>query len=50
MEADLIGVAVIAAVVALMPIADTNVSWLSGGVGAAVGLTLGLPLAAARPD
>jgi len=26
-----------------------NVSWLSGGVGAAVGLALGLPLALARP-
>jgi hypothetical protein len=49
-EADLIGTAVIAAVVALMPIADTSVSWLSGAFGAAVGLVLGLPLAAARPD
>jgi hypothetical protein len=49
-EADLIGTAVIAAVVALMPIADTNVSWLSGGVGAAVGLALGLPLALARRE
>lgn len=48
-EADLIGAAVIAVVVALMPIADTNVSWVSEGVGVAVGLTLGLPLALARP-
>jgi membrane associated rhomboid family serine protease len=49
-EADLIGAAVIAAVVALMPVADTNVSWLSVGVGAVVGLVLGLPLALARPE
>lgn len=49
-EADLIGAAVIAAVVALMPIADTNVSWLSVAFGAATGLVLGLPLALARPE
>jgi hypothetical protein len=49
-EADLIGAGVIAVVVALMPIADSNVSWVSGGVGVAVGLTLGLPLAMARPE
>ena len=49
-EADLIGAAVIAAVVALMPIADPNVSWLSGAFGAAVGLALGLPLAMARRE
>jgi hypothetical protein len=49
-EADLIGTAVIAAVVALMPLADTNVSWLSGAVGAAVGLALGLPLALAQAE
>jgi Rhomboid family len=49
-EADLIGTAVIAAVVALMPLADTRVSWLSVAVGAAVGLVLGLPLAMARPE
>jgi ElaB/YqjD/DUF883 family membrane-anchored ribosome-binding protein len=41
---------VIAAVVALMPLADTSVSWLSVAVGAAVGLVLGLPLAMARPE
>jgi hypothetical protein len=49
-EADLIGAAVIAAVVALMPLADTNVSWLSGAVGAAVGVALGLPLALAQAE
>ena len=49
-EADLIGAAVIAAVLALMPIADTNVSWLSVAFGAATGLVLGLPLALARPE
>ena len=48
-ESDLIGAAVIGVVVALMPIADPNVSWVSEGVGVAVGLTLGLPLALARP-
>ena len=50
MEADLIGAAVIAAVLALMPIADTNVSLLSVAFGAATGLVLGLPLALARPE
>jgi membrane associated rhomboid family serine protease len=48
-EADLIGAAVIGVVVALMPIADTSVSWVSQAVGVAVGVTLGLPLALARP-
>jgi membrane associated rhomboid family serine protease len=49
-EADLIGAAVIAAVVVLMPIADTSVSWLSEAVGALVGLTFGLFLAVSRPE
>jgi membrane associated rhomboid family serine protease len=48
-EADLIGAAVIAAVVALMPLADQNASWLADGVGVATGLVLGLPLAVMRP-
>ena len=48
-DADLIGTAVIAAVVALMPLVDTNVSWLAGGVGVLTGATLGLPLAVLRP-
>ena len=44
-EGDLIGTAVIAAVVALMPLAAREASWLSVGVGAAVGVVFGLPLA-----
>jgi hypothetical protein len=49
-EADLIGAAVIALVVILMPLADTNVSWVSEAVGVLVGLTSGLFLALARPE
>jgi hypothetical protein len=48
-DADLIGAAVIAVVVALMPLVDTNVSWLADGVGVLTGATLGLPLAVLRP-
>jgi membrane associated rhomboid family serine protease len=47
-DADLIGVAVIAAVVALTPLVDPNVSWLADAVGVAAGATLGLPLAVLR--
>ena len=47
-DADLIGTAVIAVVVLLLPLADPNVSWLAGGVGVAAGATLGLPLAVLR--
>jgi membrane associated rhomboid family serine protease len=47
-DADLIGAAVIAVVVLLMPLADPNVSWLAGGVGVLTGATLGLPLAVLR--
>jgi membrane associated rhomboid family serine protease len=47
-DADLIGAAVIAVVVALMPLVDTNVSWLADGVGVVTGATLGLPLAVLR--
>jgi hypothetical protein len=47
-EGDLIGTAVIAAVVALMPLVDPNVSWLADGVGVLAGATLGLPLALLR--
>jgi hypothetical protein len=36
-------------VVALMPLVDTNVSWIAGGVGVLAGATLGLPLAVLRP-
>lgn len=48
-DADLLGAAVIAGVVALMPLADQNASWVADGVGAASGLALGLPLAVLRP-
>jgi hypothetical protein len=47
-DGDLIGAGVIAAVVALLPLADANVSWLAGGVGVLTGATLGLPLAVLR--
>jgi membrane associated rhomboid family serine protease len=48
-EADMLGAAAIAVVVALMPLADHNASWIADGVGIATGLTLGVPLALARP-
>jgi membrane associated rhomboid family serine protease len=44
-EGDLIGTAVIAAVIALMPLAVKEASWVSGAVGALAGLAAGLPLA-----
>jgi Rhomboid family/zinc-ribbon domain len=44
-EGDLLGTAVIGAVIALMPLVAPFASWVSGGVGAAAGLALGLPLA-----
>jgi hypothetical protein len=47
-DADLIGTAVIAVVVALMPLVDPHVSWLADGVGVLTGATLGLPLAVLR--
>ena len=43
-DGDLIGVAVIAVAVALMPLADPHASWISDAVGAGTGLLLGLPL------
>ncbi len=48
-EADLIGTGVIAAVVALMPVADPNTPWLADAVGVLAGVALGVPLALARP-
>ena len=48
-DADLIGAAVIAVVVALTPLVDPHVSWLADGVGVLTGATLGLPLAVLRP-
>ncbi|MGA9857724.1 MAG: rhomboid family intramembrane serine protease [Solirubrobacteraceae bacterium] len=44
-EGDIIGVAVIAVVVALMPLADVSASWIAAGVGVLAGFALGLPLA-----
>jgi membrane associated rhomboid family serine protease len=44
-EGDLIGVAVIAVVVALMPLADHQASWVADIVGVAAGFLVGLPLA-----
>jgi hypothetical protein len=44
-DGDLIGTAVIAVVIALMPLAAPGASWVAGGVGAAAGLLIGLPLA-----
>jgi membrane associated rhomboid family serine protease len=49
LDADLLGAAAIGLVVALMPLADPNASWLADGVGVAAGLTLGVPLALMRP-
>ncbi len=44
-DGDLIGTAAIALVVALMPLAVTDASWIADGVGVASGLLVGLPLA-----
>jgi membrane associated rhomboid family serine protease len=44
-EGDLIGTAAIAALVALMPLALTEASWIADGVGVAAGFAFGLPLA-----
>ena len=44
-EGDIIGAAVIAAVVALMPLADITASWMADVVGILAGFLLGFPLA-----
>jgi membrane associated rhomboid family serine protease len=44
-EGDLLGAAVIAVVVALIPLAVTDASWISDAVGALSGIAVGLPLA-----
>jgi membrane associated rhomboid family serine protease len=44
-EGDMIGVAVIAAVLLLMPLPVDHIEWLAGVAGLLVGLVLGLPLA-----
>ena len=49
-DGDLIGTAVIAAVVLLMPLAAPDASWVAGGVGLALGLVLGVPFALANPE
>jgi membrane associated rhomboid family serine protease len=49
-EGDLIGVGVLAAVVALMPLALPEASWISDGVGVLAGLVVGYPLAKLRPQ
>jgi membrane associated rhomboid family serine protease len=46
-EGDLIGAAVIAAVIALLPLAVRDASWVQGGVGLLAGLAVGFPLARA---
>jgi hypothetical protein len=49
-DADLIGTAVIAAVVILMPLAVPDANWIAGGVGLALGLVVGIPFALADAD
>jgi membrane associated rhomboid family serine protease len=44
-DGDLIGAAVIAVAVALMPLADAQASWISDVVGVGAGFLIGLPLA-----
>jgi membrane associated rhomboid family serine protease len=44
-DGDLIGAAVIAVAVALMPLADVAASWVSDGVGVIAGFAVGVPLA-----
>ena len=46
-EGDLLGTAVIAVVVALMPLVVPSASWISAATGAAAGIVIGLPLALA---
>jgi len=47
-EGDLLGTAVIAVVVALMPLVVRDASWIADGVGVIVGFAIGLPLARLR--
>jgi membrane associated rhomboid family serine protease len=48
-DGDLLGTAVLAVVIALMPIVGADASWISDGVGIAAGLLIGLPLARLHP-
>jgi len=47
-EGDLLGTAVIAVVVALMPLVVRDASWIADGVGVITGFAIGLPLARLR--
>ena len=49
-DGDLIGTAVIALVVLLMPLAAPHASWVAGGVGLALGLAAGVPFALAEAE
>jgi membrane associated rhomboid family serine protease len=48
-EGDLLGTAVIGVVVALMPLAVPDASWIADGVGVLAGFAIGLPLARFGP-
>lgn len=48
-EGDLIGTAVLAVVIALMPLAVPGASWIADGVGVLAGFAVGLPLARLTP-
>jgi hypothetical protein len=48
-EGDLLGTAVLAAVVALMPLVVPGASWVSDAVGVLGGLAVGLPIALTQP-
>jgi membrane associated rhomboid family serine protease len=48
-EGDLLGTLVIAVVLALIPLAVTDASWVEAGVGVLAGIGLGLPLARLLP-
>jgi hypothetical protein len=48
-EGDLLGTAVLAVVIALMPIVGAHASWVSDGVGILAGAVVGLPLARLHP-
>jgi membrane associated rhomboid family serine protease len=48
-DGDLLGVAAIGAVVALMPLVVKDASWIADGVGVAAGIVVGLPLARLQP-
>ena len=43
-DGDMIGAGILAAVMALMPLAVPEASWISGGVGILAGIVIGFPL------